>query len=622
VANFPVEVRTLPLQLSSWFNKFEQSPDGKVGVFVFRYFGYSGFTIVGYIWFKQSFVYPKTPMCMKYFPWVSKYPEGIPAEINLYDHPSLVALFEKSCQSYGERVAYENMGALLTYLQLDKLSRDFAAYLQDLGLQAGDRIAIQMPNVLQFPIAFFGALRAGLIVVNTNPLYTPREMEHQFVDAEVKAIVIVANFAHSLQKILLLTSIKHIIITELGDLLGGIKGWFVNFAVKHLKKMVPAYHLPTAVSFNDALEKGAALSYTKPALTHTDTAVLQYTGGTTGVSKGAQLSHGNIVAHNTMVTHWFHPYLKQTPGKQEIIITAIPMYHSFALTVNGVLMLSVGAKNILITNPRDIPGFVKELRKHKFTIITGVNTLFNGLLNNPNFKSLDFSYLKGAVGGGMAVQDVVAKRWMEVTGKPLVEGYGLSETSPVLSCNPLDGTHKLGTIGLPMPGTEMAIFDDDGNQLAQGETGEICARGPQVMSGYWQKDNTGVFFPGDWFRTGDIGYMDEEGFFKIVDRKKDMIKVSGFNVFPNEIENVLAHHPKILEVAAIGVPDERSGEAIKVFIVKRDPSLTVEELKQFAYDNLTNYKVPRHYEFRTELPKTNVGKILRRALKEETAKTN
>lgn len=555
---------------------------------------------------------------MKDFPWIKNYPEGIPAEIHLYDHHSLVDLFEKSCKQFADRVAFENMGATLTYAEVDKLSLHFAAYLQSIGMQKGDRIAIQMPNMLQFPIAFFGALRAGLIVVNTNPLYTPREMEHQFKDSGAKAIVIVANFAHSLEKILSHTSIQHIIITQLGDMLGGFKGWLVNFVVKHIKKMVPAFHLPTAVDFKDALKKGEGFSLSKPTITNEDIAVLQYTGGTTGIAKGAQLSHGNIVAHNSMITKWFIPFLKQTPNVQEVIITAIPMYHIFALTVNGVLMFSVGAKSILITNPRDIPGFVKELKKHKFSIITGVNTLFNGLLNHPDFAKLDFSFLKGAVGGGMAVQDVVAKKWEQVTGKPLVEGYGLSETSPVLCCNPLDGTHQLGTIGLPMPSTEVAIFDDDGNQLPQGETGEICARGPQVMSGYWQQDNTGVFFPGGWFRTGDIGYMNEQGFFKIVDRKKDMIKVSGFNVFPNEVENVLAAHPKVLEIAAIGVPDEKSGEAIKVFVVKRDQSLTAEELIDYARENLTNYKRPRHIEFRAELPKTNVGKILRRALKEET----
>jgi long-chain acyl-CoA synthetase len=552
------------------------------------------------------------------FPWFNKYAAGTPHEIKLYDYNSLVELFETSCKKYADKVAFENMGVTMTFKEVDDLSLNFAAYLQqELKLKKGDRIAIQMPNLLQFPVAFFGALRAGLIVVNTNPLYTPREMEHQFKDAEVSAIVIVANFASNLEKILSNTPIKHIIVTQLGDMLGGLKGALVNFVVKNIKKMVPPYKLPNIIPFKDAVKKGASLKLTKPPFALEDVAVLQYTGGTTGISKGAQLSHGNIIAHNSMITEWFKPYMSKSGD--DLIITAIPMYHIFALTVNGMLMFSTGVKSVLITNPRDIKGFVKELAKHKFTIITGVNTLFNGLLNNPDFKDLDFSHLKGAVGGGMAVQDIVAQRWEEVTGKPLVEGYGLSETSPVLCCNPLDGGHKRGTIGLPMPSTEVAIFDDDGKQLGQGERGEICARGPQVMSGYWRKDNEGVFFPGGWFKTGDIGIMDPEGFFKIVDRKKDMIKVSGFNVFPNEIENVIASNPKVLEVAAIGVPDVKSGEVIKVFIVKKDQSLTEEEVKKYCHENLTNYKVPKYVEFRNELPKTNVGKILRRALKEEQA---
>jgi long-chain acyl-CoA synthetase len=552
------------------------------------------------------------------FPWFKNYPEGVAKEIKLYDFNSIVELFEESCRKYKDRVAFENMGVTLTYGQVDELSRNFAAYLQgDLQLKKGDRIAIQMPNLLQFPIAFFGALRAGLIVVNTNPLYTPREMEHQFKDAKISAIVIVANFASNLEKVLQNISIKHVIITQLGDMSGVLKGTLINFVVKHVKKMVPPYHIPQALPFNNALSKGAARKYTKPQITIDDVAVLQYTGGTTGVSKGAKLSHGNIVAHNSMITEWFKPYLNKS--ENDLIITAIPMYHIFALTVNGMLMFSTGVKNVLITNPRDIKGFCNELKKHKFTIMTGVNTLFNGLLNNPDFKDLDFSHLHGAVGGGMAVQDIVAKRWKEVTGTALVEGYGLSETSPVLCCNPLDGTHHLGTIGLPMPSTEVAVFDDAGNKLTQGEVGEICARGPQVMSGYWEKSNEGVFFPGGWFRTGDVGLMDTEGFFKIVDRKKDMIKVSGFNVYPNEIENVVAENPKVLEVAAIGVPDVKSGEVIKVYIVKRDLSLTEEEVKKYCHENLTNYKVPKFVEFRTELPKSNVGKILRRVLKEEQA---
>lgn len=555
---------------------------------------------------------------MKDFPWFKSYPAGVPQEVPLYEYQSVTDIFVESCQKFSTRVAFENMGGQLTYAEVDALSRNFAAYLQhELKLKKGDRIAIQMPNLLQFPIAFIGALRAGLIVVNTNPLYTPREMEHQFKDSGAVAIVIVANFASNLEKIIKNTSIKHVIVTQLGDALGGLKGALVNFVVKRVKKMVPEYHLPQALAFKDVLKKGAGMSLQKTDVKVTDVAVLQYTGGTTGISKGAQLSHGNLIAHNAMIRHWFKPYM--SPNGEDLIITAIPMYHIFALTVNGLLMFSTGVKNVMITNPRDMPGFVKELKKHKFTIMTGVNTLFNGLLNNPDFKDLDFSRLKGGVGGAMAIQDVVAKKWKEVTGTPLVEGYGLSETSPVLCCNPLDGRHKAGTIGIPMPSTEVAIFDEQGNQLPQGEVGEICARGPQVMSGYWNKDNSDVFFNNEWFRTGDIGTMDAEGFFKIVDRKKDMIKVSGFNVFPNEVENVVAGHPKVLEVAAIGVPDSRSGEVIKIFVVKKDQSVTAQEIIQYCHENLTNYKVPKHVEFRQELPKTNVGKILRRALKEQEA---
>lgn len=556
---------------------------------------------------------------MKDFPWFNHYPHGIPREIGPLEYQSLVELFETASKKYGDRVAFENLGVTLSFSEVDRLSDHFGAYLQiEMGLKKGDRIAIQMPNLLQFPIAFIGALKAGLIVVNTNPLYTPREMEHQFKDAGVSAVLILSNFAHHLQTILPNIPAKLIIVTHMGDMLGTLKGVLVDIVVKYVKKMVPSFHLPTAVSFKTALKKGALLTLSKPTIVPEDLAVLQYTGGTTGIAKGAQLSHSNIIAHNQMITHWFKPYM--TADHKDVIITAIPMYHIFALTVNGTLMYSTGVKNVLITNPRDIPGFCKELKKHKFTIITGVNTLFNSLLNNPDFKDIDFSALKGAVAGAMAVQDAVAKRWKEVTGSILVEGYGLSETSPVLCCNPLDGNQKAGTIGIPMPSTEVAIFDDNGNEQPQGEAGEICARGPQVMRGYWQKVNDGVFFEGEWFRTGDIGYMDKDGFFKIVDRKKDMIKVSGFNVYPNEIENVIASHPKVLEVAAIGVPDAKSGEVIKVFIVKKDQSLTEEEVKAFCHENLTNYKVPKYFVFRTELPKTNVGKILRRVLKEESAK--
>jgi long-chain acyl-CoA synthetase len=553
---------------------------------------------------------------MSQFPWIDRYPKNVPATIGELPAENLPDLFQESFRKFGSQPAFENMGKALTYNEIDAMSDAFASYLQNhCGMAKGDRIAIQMPNCLQYPIALFGALKAGLIVVNTNPLYTAREMEHQFNDAEVTTVVIVANFASNLEKILSKTQVKNIIVTELGDMLGGIKGTIVNFVVKHIKKMVPPYQLPTAVKFSQAIKLGAQGAFKKPEISRTDTAFLQYTGGTTGVSKGAMLSHGNVMAHTLQCRAIFTPLLSD--GVTETMITAIPLYHIFALTVNGVFMMYIGAKNVLITNPRDMPGFVKELKKHKFTLITGVNTLFNGLLNNPDFATVDFSHLKGAIGGGMAVQDFVARKWQEVTGVPLVEGYGLSETSPVLSVNPLDGTHKLGTIGVPSPSTEMAIFDEDGNQLPQGEVGEICARGPQVMSGYWNKDNEGVFFPGGWFRTGDMGLMDVEGFFKIVDRKKDMILVSGFNVYPNEVENVVADHPKVLEVAAIGVHDDKSTEAVKIFVVKSDESLTEEELKQYCEENFTGYKRPKHIEFRKELPKTNVGKILRRTLKEE-----
>jgi len=556
---------------------------------------------------------------MNEFPWYKKYPVGIPHNIGPLEYNSMVELYEAASKKYRELIAYECLGGKLTFGDVDRLSTDFAAYLQkDLELKKGDRIAIQMPNLLQFPVAFIGALKAGLTVVNTNPLYTAREMEHQFKDAGISALVIVSNFAHNLEAVADKIPAKHYIITDMGDLVGGFKGWLVNFVVKYIKKLVPAYHLPHAHSFKDAMKKGASLSLDRPKIESEDLAVLQYTGGTTGISKGAQLSHRNLIAHNQMIAHWFSPIMRK--DMQETVVTPLPLYHIFALSVNLTLMYYTGLRNILITNPRDMNGFIMELKKYRFSTFLGVNTLFNGMLHHPGFASLDFSHLKGAVGGGMAVQDAVAAKWQEVTGSPLVEGYGLSETSPVLCCNPLDGTQKRGTIGLPMPSTEVAIFDEDGNQLKQGETGEICARGPQVMRGYWQKDNAGVFFNNEWFRTGDIGLMDTDGFFKIVDRKKDMIKVSGFNVFPNEIENVIASHPKVLEVAAIGVPDAKSGEVIKVFIVKKDQSLTEEELRKFCHENLTNYKVPKYFVFRTELPKTNVGKILRRVLKEEEAK--
>ena len=552
---------------------------------------------------------------MSKFPWVDRYPEGIPAEIEPNAYHSLLELFEHSFRAYSAVDAFINMGKSITYGELDTLSQNFAAYLQnELGLKKGERIALQMPNLLQYPVALLGALRAGLIVVNTNPLYTPREMQHQFNDSGAVAIVILANFGSNLQKILSNTSIRHVIITELGDMLGGVKKTLVNFVVKRIKKMVPAYTISGAISFNSTLSKGTSLPYQRPEIGPADTAFLQYTGGTTGVSKGAQLSHGNIVAHTTQITGWFNPLL--TKGVTEIMITAIPLYHIFALTVNGIFMIHLGATNVLITNPRDLGAFIKDLKKYRFSLMTGVNTLYNGLLNHPKFKEVDFSSLKGAIGGGMAVQDFVAKKWEQVVGSALVEGYGLSETSPVLSCNPLDGTHKMGTIGVPVSSTEMVIYDEGGNPLPQGEVGEICARGPQVMKGYWNRDNSDVFF-GDFFRTGDIGVMDETGFFRIVDRKKDMINVSGFNVYPNEVENVVADHPKVLEVAVVGVPDTKSTECVKLYVVKSDESLTEEELRTYCKENLTGYKRPKYIEFRETLPKTNVGKILRRALREE-----
>ncbi|MDH5366060.1 MAG: AMP-binding protein [Cyclobacteriaceae bacterium] len=550
------------------------------------------------------------------FPWIAQYPKGIPAKIEIDQYNSLLELFEECFENYADRPAYENMGKILTYGQIDSLSTNFAAYLQhEFNLKKGDRIAIQMPNCLQYPIALIGSLKAGLVVVNTNPLYTPREMEHQFKDAEVSAILVISNFASNLEKVLPNIDTKKIIVTGLGDMLGGLKGALVNFVVKKIKKMVPKYNIPMAVSFKQVLKKGAKYQYVRPEMNKDDLAFLQYTGGTTGVSKGAMLSHRNIVNHTIQINHWFSPLMKESD--REVILTAIPLYHIFALTVNGILFFKTGAKNVLITNPRDMPGFIKELKKHQITIFTGVNTLFNGLLNQKNINEVDFSKLKASIGGGMAVQDFVAKKWKEVTGCTLCEGYGLSETSPVLSVNPLDRTEQIGTIGLPMPSTEMGIFDEEGKQLKQGEIGEICARGPQVMSGYWKLDNNGVFFDKEWFRTGDVGMMQEDGFFKIVDRKKDMINVSGFNVYPNEIENVLADHPKVLEVAVVGVPDAKSTEVVKAFIVKSDPSLTEEEINQYCNENLTGYKQPKHVEFRAELPKSNVGKILRRILKEE-----
>ncbi len=548
-------------------------------------------------------------------PWLNNYPEGIPATIDVAAYPSVMHFVDECLTTYGDKPAFVNMDKALSFREVDSMSRAFAAYLQHLGLKKGDRIAIQLPNLLQYPVVLFGAIRAGLVIVNTNPLYTTREMEHQFKDSGAKAIVILANFANNLEKIIHHTDIEHVIVTEIGDFLGGFKSLLVNFVIKRVRKMVPAYQLPKVVKLNAAIRKGATLPYSKPDLKLSDIGFLQYTGGTTGVSKGASLTHGNLVANLLQITTYISDKLRYN---RETIITALPLYHIFAFTVNCLCMLKYGAKNVLITNPRDMEGFIKDLSKYKFTVMSGVNTLFNSLLNHPEFGKIDFSEFNLAVGGGMAVQRPVNERWESVTGVKILEGYGLSETSPVLTFNPTNGTDRIGTIGMPVPNTEIAIMDEEGNDLPQGETGEICARGPQIMAGYWQRENetNSVFFDGGWFRTGDIGIMDDDGFFRIVDRKKDMILVSGFNVYPNEIEEVAMLHAGILEAAAIGVPDPKSTEAVKLFIVRKNPNLTVEMVVNHCRENMTGYKVPKYVEFRDELPKSNVGKIIRRALRD------
>lgn len=551
---------------------------------------------------------------MENLPWFDLYPDEISHEINADKYPSLVDVFFEVCQKYADLPAFENMGVSLTYRQLDQKSLNFAAYLQQVaGLKAGDHIALQMPNLLQYPIALFGALRAGLVVVNTNPLYTPREMEFQFNDSEVKALVIVENFAHKLEKIRDNISIETVIMTRIGDQLGGLKGSLVNFVIKRVKRMVPSYEYPKAVWFNDTLNKGADLIFEPINLKGEDTAFLQYTGGTTGRSKGAVLTHRNMVANLLQCREWF---IGLDSGK-ETTITALPLYHIFALTVNALLMLHIGAKNILITNPRDMNAFLKELKKHPFSIFTGLNTLFNSLLNQDEFDKIDFKNLKITIGGGMAVQKSVAKRWENTTGKTIVEGYGLTEASPVLSCNPLDGSGRLGTIGLPLPGTEMAIMDEEDKLISVGERGEIVARGPQIMKGYWkQEEETRNIFKDGWLKTGDIGVMSEDGYFTIVDRKKDMINVSGFNVFPNEVEDVIAAHPDVAEVGIVGVEDDHSGEVVKAFIVRKNARLTEEDIRQYCKENLTGYKRPKYVVFKDELPKSPVGKILRKNLRQ------
>ena len=551
-------------------------------------------------------------------PWLASYPKNIPAELGPMPAASIGDFLVDTCRQFASRPAYTCMGKTLTYAELERLSAGFGAYLQSLGLKPGARVALMMPNVLQYPVAMMAVLRAGYIVVNVNPLYTPRELEHQLKDSGAEAIVILENFATTLQAVIARTQVKHVVVASMGELLGGLKGAIVNFVVRRVKKMVPAWSLPGHVRFGAALRAGQGMSLKPVKVVLSDVAFLQYTGGTTGVSKGATLLHSNILANVAQNALWTEDaYVLKPRPAQVINICALPLYHIFALTVNAMMGMQMGAHCILIPNPRDIPGFVKELQKYPFNIFPGLNTLFNALLNNEDFRKLDFKPLILTLGGGMAVQKAVADRWKALTGGAITEGYGLSETSPVATANKFSAGDYTGTIGLPLPSTEIAIRDEDGNTLPFGEVGEICIRGPQVMAGYWNRpDETAKVMTADgFFKSGDMGFMDDKGYTKIVDRKKDMILVSGFNVYPNELEDVVAQHPGVLEVAAIGVPDEHSGEVPKLFVVKRDPGLTVETLLAYCRENLTGYKRPKYIEFRTELPKTNVGKILRRELR-------
>ena len=560
--------------------------------------------------------------------WLGSYPPGVPADIDPSQYPSLVALMEESFRKYGDRVAYSFMGKDVSYAETDAQSRDFAAYLQGLGLAKGDRVALMMPNVPQYPVAVAAVLRAGLVVVNVNPLYTPRELEHQLKDSGAKAIVIIENFAHTLQSCLAHTPVKHVVLASMGDRLGFLKGAVVNYVVRNVKKLVPPFELPGAVRFNDALTQGAGMPLAQPSLQPDDVALLQYTGGTTGISKGAVLLHRNVIANVLQSEAWNLPAMARVPaGEQPTTVCALPLYHIFAFTVNMMLSLRTGGKTILIPNPRDLPAVLKELSKHTFHSFPAVNTLFNGLANHPQFGTVNWKNLRVSLGGGMAVQGAVAKLWLEKTGCPICEGYGLSETSPSASCNPITAKEFTGTIGVPLPSTYMKLIDDEGREVTGvGRAGEIAIKGPQVMAGYWQRpDETAKVMTADgYFRSGDIGVMDERGFFKIVDRKKDMVLVSGFNVYPNEVEDVVAAMPGVLECAVVGVPDEKTGEAVKLVIVKRPPApggeeLTEAHVREFCKANLTGYKQPRVIEFRTELPKTPVGKILRRELRDTRA---
>jgi long-chain acyl-CoA synthetase len=550
-------------------------------------------------------------------PWLQSYPEGVPEEISIDEYASVADIFDQSVCKFEDLPAYSNFGKTITYKEVRQFTSQMGAYLKhELGLDKGTRVAVMMPNLLQNPVAIFGILRAGMVVVNTNPLYTARELKHQLNDSGAEVIIIVENFCHVLEEVIDESPIKHVIVTRMGDMLPFPKSAVIDFVVKHIKKMVPAYELPGAVSFKKALKLGSQHRFETIPTNHDDIAFLQYTGGTTGISKGAVLTNRNMVANMQQASAWIENIMEE--GK-EIVITALPLYHIFSLTANCLTFMKYGALVFLITNPRDMKNFVRELKTMKFTAFTGVNTLFNGLLNTPGFKDVDFSKLKLTLGGGMAVQRAVAEHWKNVTGAPLLEAYGLTETSPAACINPLNLKNFNGKIGLPISSTECTIQDDDWKELPIGETGEICIRGPQVMKGYWQrpKDTAEVLSADGWLHTGDIGFMDEQGYVQIVDRKKDMILVSGFNVYPNEVENVLAHHPGVLEVGVIGIPDEKSGEAVAAVVVKSDPSLTEDALIEFCKEDLTNYKRPRFVFFTDDLPKTNVGKILRRELRDK-----
>jgi len=549
----------------------------------------------------------------KQFPWFKSYPDFVPQTVDENKYKSLAHVFENVVKKYGDQVAFQNMDVTLTYNQLKAEVDAFAYFLQnETNLKVGDRVVIQMPNLLQFPVAMFAVIKCGFVAVNTNPLYTPEEMKHQYKDSGAKALIILENFANNYQKIQHDTEIETVIVTRIGDMLGGLKGTIVNTVVKHIKKMVPAFDLPNAISFKSVLKENKGNSPKTVEISHKDMAFLQYTGGTTGVSKGAILTHGNICSQLSQVDGWLTGLF--THG-EPVVITALPLYHIFALTANCLAFFNYGSRNVLITNPRDMKAFLKDLKKNPFSLITGVNTLFNGLLNQPTFKDIDFTNLKISLGGGMAVQDAVATKWQEVTGSPLLEAYGLSETSPAATINPTDGSHRMGTIGLPIPNTEIRIFDEDKKEVPTGERGEIGIKGPQVMAGYWNRpDATKEVMHGDYFLTGDIGIMDEDGFFKIVDRKKEMVCVSGFNVYPSEVEAVISCHPKVLEVGVRSEPHPKTTECVMAFIVKKDDSLTEDEIKDFCKDKLTNYKHPKIVVFRDDLPKSNVGKILRRKL--------